>query len=653
MDRFKPISITNSSLGAHLYSSEEVYLLTSNVGLYSGPFKSLPHSSGTVYLTSHRIFYIDDDKPHSHSCYLSLDLIRETQYYAGFLKSSPKVTLTFKRYEEDADSPRKEITPKISGGSNDWRQMARVRDNDPLLIEGPPRSSWTCRICAYRNITERMSDSLDASVKCQLCGVNSLIKDVVVVEEQKKSTSNGTVAASSTPTSKDGITCPACTFANHPSMSRCEICDTPLRTIDPAQLIASTSRKQQQLDSLSSSRAQTPVLKEDEVERHDSVRLSFRKSGDKAFYSILKTTLQEKSWQKMASSIQGTHKNSRQHRFTSTHRNIDGRTASSALDNREEGGDAIGSNRRVGIEAVFSAIDLQSRVESDDMRDAFRDLEALMMRAKKMVDLAESVNAKLTKREAAGKGAGVDGKEDDEAAYIIRSSLVRLGLPTPAITLDMAKDEMEYNLQLANELANLLYTGSSPLMGRGRVMQRPVQRHHPADQNVESSDAAKIGRGILPLDELWCMWNRARGVALISPKTLLDVCEILPTITLPQIDCKTFQSGLRVLHTSRYQPSNFSIRILKHLQQKKKTISNEDVSSSSDQQSRYLANVNLGATTLEVAKQEDCPLHLVTELLHEVEYEFGTLVKDGSGQESWHENLITQFNWDHWQEHRH
>lgn len=339
-------------------------------------------------------------------------------------------------------------------------------------------------------------------------------------------------------------------------------------------------------------------------------------------YNTLKTTLLEKSWLK-ASQSDSSAGNGNRDRFSSNHRNIDGRTASSALDGGIQGGVV----RRVGIEAVFSAVDLQAREESDDMRDAFRDLEALMARAKKMVDLAETLNAKLTRQEASGKGAGVDGQDDGEAANIIRSSLVRLGLPTPAITSDMAKDEMEYNLQLAQELAGLLYTGSSPLMGNGKILKKPVEDS--IHSSYETTPTESSGLGIMPLDELWCMWNRARGVALVSPKTLLHVCQILPKITVPPIDCKTFQSGLRVLQTAKYRPSRLSDRIascLRGVQEEEKKLS-----------------------TMEIAKLENCPLHLITELLQEIEYELGTLVRDeSSGQVYWYENQISTFDWDTW-----
>ena len=344
MDRFQPIAITNSSLGAHLLPSEEVYLLTTNVGLYSGPYKSLPHSSGTVYLTSHRLFYIDDAKPHSHSCFLTLDHIRETQHYAGFLKSSPKVTLGFHKTDEGGDAnplnAKRSAGPRMdsgtSTGNGDWRG-GTVGVEESGEADGHATKTWICRICAFSNPVEATTSTAQAqTVKCQLCGVTSERNDLVVEEATKGSRSPAAPPQpADTPSARDGISCPACTFANHPSMARCEICDTPLGTVD-------TSRLKRPDDRPNGVPVQAAVEKEDEGERHDSIRLSFRKGGDKAFYLTLKTTLKGKEWLKKSSAL-GDNRSSG-NRFSSVHRNIDGRSASSALAGEE--GAEVGATKR-------------------------------------------------------------------------------------------------------------------------------------------------------------------------------------------------------------------------------------------------------------------------------------------------------------------
>ena len=245
------------------------------------------------------------------------------------------------------------------------------------------------------------------------------------------------------------------------------MCDSPLTTAaDIAQATASYGRSTPSLAQPTPTRtpSKTPEPPEDKAETYNHVRLSFRKGGDRPFYDTLKTTLKEKRWQRGGE--QGTNRtptvqmNAARRRFAGTQANIDGRSANTISDDE---GRASTPSRRVGIEGILPAVDLQAREDTSDMQDALRDLEALMTRAKKMVDFAEALNAKLIKQESSSQ---TEDQRNDEAANMIRSSLVRLGLPTPAITSDMAKDEMEYYTQLAKELASLLYAPRKPLIGK-------------------------------------------------------------------------------------------------------------------------------------------------------------------------------------------
>ena len=65
---------------------------------------------------------------------------------------------------------------------------------------------------------------------------------------------------------------------------------------------------------------------------------------------------------------------------------------------------------------------------------------------------------------------------------MIQSALVQLGLAAPAVTPEMVKSEREYHVELARELASLL-----------------------------TAPNGMLDRGVLALDEVWGLWNRARG----------------------------------------------------------------------------------------------------------------------------------------------
>jgi ESCRT-II complex subunit VPS36 len=140
------------------------------------------------------------------------------------------------------------------------------------------------------------------------------------------------------------------------------------------------------------------------------------------------------------------------------------------------------------LDGLLKTVDLDARDREDDMQEALSDLEALMVRARDMVSLAQSLNAKLQDPSKATPQSS----EEARADAAVRQSLISLGLSAPAITQEMAQTEKEYHISLARELGSVLLTsrnGRPPLIEDG-----------------------KGKRGLIGLDEVWCLWNRARGV---------------------------------------------------------------------------------------------------------------------------------------------
>ena len=147
-------------------------------------------------------------------------------------------------------------------------------------------------------------------------------------------------------------------------------------------------------------------------------------------------------------------------------------------------------------EGIFETIDLNARAADTNLRGSVHDLEVLMAKAKEMVELASSLNAKLTaqeeeleRRRSMFPDLPSSKVTQPEEATFIRSSLAQLGLPTVAVTQDMVKDEDQYHEELAKELAGVL-TG----------------------HNTKGKALMGSGEGIIGLDEVWGGWNRARGI---------------------------------------------------------------------------------------------------------------------------------------------
>lgn len=144
------------------------------------------------------------------------------------------------------------------------------------------------------------------------------------------------------------------------------------------------------------------------------------------------------------------------------------------------------------------------------MEDALADLEALMVKWKDMVKLAQDLNDRLTAASTPAPAItlGMPSRTstpipvtatalttqavEPEEATFIRSSLAQLGLQmaNAPVTQDMVRDERNWFEQLARELAGVLEGRGAKVGGEGMMRKR----------------------GIVGLDEVWGGWNRARGV---------------------------------------------------------------------------------------------------------------------------------------------
>ncbi|KAK7460621.1 Vacuolar protein-sorting-associated protein 36, variant 2 [Stygiomarasmius scandens] len=410
------------------------------------------------------------------------------------------------------------------------------------------------------------------------------------------------------------IACPACTFLNHPSMRSCEICGTDLPRI---QAVAP------EMKSAPASRPTSPESDSDEDEsgstRTRIMKLSFRKGGDKAFYAVLKRSLQGKAWEIKNLGVTP----SREPEFN-----------------------------RSGISGIIRTVEASAQGRDTDMSHAFQDLEALMVKAKDMVKLAEDLNERLTASSTLTSTSSVTSETspsssvttlistsptEPEEVTFIRSSLSQLGLQmaNAPVTLDMMKDEKKWFEELAKELAGVL-------QGQGR--------------STSTSQATTQGgmmkqRGVIALDEVWGGWNRARGVALIPPSTFLQVLPLLPVYTSPPINKRQFNSGLAVLHTPPYSSAAFAARLC------------------------GLLTLVGPKTTTEIAEEEGMTVGLASEMMGSVEETGDVCRDDGSaairegreeageiekvvgegqslggmivaGEVRWWANLFLGYNWD-------
>ncbi|KAF3767650.1 Vps36-domain-containing protein [Cryphonectria parasitica EP155] len=530
----KQLDLTTALRPAYL-PDEVLLFVQDNVGLYEGKYKLPNQQNGQVYLTSHRICYVDKADPRKHSLALDLKDVERYEFYAGFFKSSAKVTLIPKPTKRASLQSRSPAVP--NGGSPRNGTASPVSRSDsprrPAAADPSPAAgtaTWVCTICSFSNPVPSNFDPATANAHtplppCLACGIkpalthvlkaaisNATSRQVVVAPLPLRprglsgNNNNGLIAGdsnspdareSSPPkTSSDpdaSFQCPRCTFLNHPSLLSCEICGAPLISHDvPPGL----GRPAQSTPTQDRTDSPGPVLSYGALSAMDnpeSVKISFRGGGEKILYERLKGAITQRKWL-----LQGAPPVPSSNLLA-----VDANPGST--------GPLQPRKKTVGI-AGLEQRGLELRKNNElVIGSAFEDLEALMASAKEIVALAESFS-----RQTGGGSGGVS----SEASAVLAESATQLGLVT---TKDIAgsSNESLYLSELSRNLAEFLTDDA-----------RGVLR--------------KAG-GIISLVDLWAMFNRARGgVELVSPMDFEKAARLWEELRLP-VRLRTFKSGVMVV----------------------------------------------------------------------------------------------------------
>ena len=171
-----------------------------------------------------------------------------------------------------------------------------------------------------------------------------------------------------------------------------------------------------------------------------------------------------------------------------------------------------------GLNAIRQRKEEQSAYTSDQITNAFQDLESLKEKSRSMVQIAETIKSKLANNE-------LDAQSDEMKE--IQAVMFNMGMASDFSTM-VSKETSgnNYHSALALEVEKFL------------------------DQVVD-----KLG-GVVGLVDLYCMYNRARGMDLISPDDLKIACQRLNQ-TSQRYMIKEYGSGVVTMQSRMFNEDSY------------------------------------------------------------------------------------------------
>ncbi|GAM35926.1 hypothetical protein TCE0_018f04631 [Talaromyces pinophilus] len=532
---FKPLDLT-TALRPSLLSDETLLFVQDAVGLYEGKYKIPNYQNGHAYLTSHRICYVATENPRQHSVAIDLKDVDRAECQAGFLKSSAKITVYPK--------PQKRII------GQDGISSSAIQGTSTSV---PPTqqsmsATWVCPICSFSNPVPSNFDPATATAftplpPCLACGIKPpltiVLKATIAAATNRSSTGIADSSATNnllqqkqttaptadlqSSTNGSSLSCPRCTFINHPSLLECEICGASLVSLSSKDKLAAGPRREE---------SPAPMFNQSSItntEITDYIKLSFRNGGEKIFYERLKGCLVQRKW---------LLQNAPQIPQPSISPNPESST--SPIPGRSN--DSTPKPSAVGI-AGLELRGFEARKNTElVIGNAFEDLEALMASAKQIVSLAETLASESGL--AANEGSS-------EASAVLSQSAAALGMVTTKDMLGSGSESLYFS-ELARNLAEYLTDDRKGVL-------------------------RKEG-GIVSLVDLWAIFNRTRnGVELVSPSDFEQAARLWEKLKLP-VRLRRFKSGLLVVQSNEWSDEKVIQQLDKWLQELQDQVPSDGVS---------------------------------------------------------------------------
>ncbi|XP_064405346.1 vacuolar protein-sorting-associated protein 36-like [Halichondria panicea] len=210
------------------------------------------------------------------------------------------------------------------------------------------------------------------------------------------------------------------------------------------------------------------------IEKAAYIRLSFRKGGQNECLTLLKEALASRQWERIAVAP------------------------------------AKGAQlkMRSGIMGIERGIERKQKETNKEVNEAFKDLDALIDKAKNMVGLVNKFAAKIEEKK---------GSLSEDETIQFKAYLLSVGIANP-VTKETHGSGSAYHKELSKELATFL---DNPLQECG---------------------------GMMSLSDVYCRFNRARGMELVSPEDVVNACNQFKSLSLP-LRMRRFDSGVLVVQS--------------------------------------------------------------------------------------------------------
>lgn len=162
-----------------------------------------------------------------------------------------------------------------------------------------------------------------------------------------------------------------------------------------------------------------------------------------------------------------------------------------------------------GIGKIENKLKYQHEETDKNISVAFKDLSQLMALAKEMTTLSKTIASRLKER-------GCEVTTDE--TILFKSHLMELGIEQQVDVNLGSKSSSTYYQNLAKEISKVI----NPVMERKKQEQ-------------------------LTLSEVYCCFNRARCMDLVSPDDIKEACKLLKDIPDAQLTLIQYESGLIVV----------------------------------------------------------------------------------------------------------